>query len=459
MKYCLAIDIGASSGRHILGSVQDGKMIMEEIYRFPNGPTEKNGHLVWDIDALFFHVVEGLKKANELGKIPTTVGVDTWGVDYALLSNGKIIGDMISYRDARTDKSSEEVEKVLPFTELYQKTGIEFAKFNTVYQLYDDLLSGKMDKAEDFLQLPDYLHYLLTGVKKNEYTNATTTGLVNAKTHTWDYEIIDKLGFKRSLFKELSQPGTIVGEFSKEIQDKVGYNATVVLPATHDTASAVLAVPDETMEELYISSGTWSLMGVVVKDAITKGFDGKVFSNEGSIDFNFRYQTNIMGMWIFQNVKKEIGQEYSFQQLTEMAEKSSYSETFNVNDKRFFAPKSMSETILNYFKEQGTNPPTTLGDMCRSVFLSLAKCYAETASGISLITGKKFSKLFIIGGGSQNKLLNKFTQQSTGLKVYAGPTEATAVGNITIQLISQGIIKDIYQAKKIIKNSFEITEI
>ena len=348
----------------------------------------------------------------------------------------------------------------MPFEQIYDRTGIEFAEFNSIYQLYDDKLSGKIDNAKIMLELPDYFNYLLTGIAKQEYTNATTTALINKVTHTWDFEIIDKLGLPRHIFGELSQPGNVVGNLSEEVAKIVGYNAKIIQPATHDTASAVLAVPDGGKHQPYISSGTWSLMGVEVPNAITDAsFEGKSFSNEGSIDFNFRFQTNIMGMWLFQNVKKEIGGDLSFVELTNLAQKSTFDGIFDANDKSFFAPESMTDAIKNYFISRNLEEPKTVGDICRSVFNSLAECYAKTIKGISAITGKKFDCLHIIGGGSKNQLLNSFTAKSTGLKIITGPTEATAIGNALMQLVALGEISSPAKGKDIIKNSFDIMEI
>jgi rhamnulokinase len=460
LKYTLAIDIGASSGRHILGYMDNGKMVLEEIYRFPNYMDGVDEHKVWDTKRLFNEILEGLKKAKELNKIPETVGIDTWGVDYALLDkDDNLLEPVYAYRDSKNAGLAEDVSKIIPFEDVYASCGIEFADFNTIYQLYGDKLSGKMDKAETFLTLPDYFNFLLTGVKKQEYTDATTTSLININTHTWDYDIIEKLGYKKSLFNDLSVPGSVVGKVSDKIADILGYKPTVVLPATHDTASAVLAVPDGGNKEAYISSGTWSLMGVENPVAITKEkFNGKAFSNEGSVDYNFRVQTNIMGMWIFQNVKKEFAN-YSFTELTDMAENSTYQHTFDVNDKSFFAPQSMLEAINNYFVKNNVTPPESIGDVCRSIFLSLAECYAKTIEGVSNVVGKKFNALHIIGGGSQNMLLNKFTAKSTKLPVIAGPTEATAIGNIAVQLVYLNEIESLSDAKNIIKKSFDIYEV
>lgn len=458
MEYVLAIDIGASSGRHMLAHIENDKIILEEIYRFDNYIDVSDGVKTWNVKRLYNEVINGLKKAKDIGKIPLSVGIDTWGVDYVLLDgNDEVLSPVYAYRDEKNYKLSEDVSKIIPFEKLFERTGIEFAVFNTVYQLYGDKKSGKMSKAESFLMIPDYLNFLLTGVKKQEYTNATTTAMVNVKTHRFDEEVIDELGYKKSLFNELSQPGTIVGEFTEEVQAEVGYNATVILPATHDTASAVLAVPDGGRREAYISSGTWSLLGKEVSRAVTDNLKGMSFSNEGSINFNFRFQTNIMGMWIFQNVKKQLGG--SFRELTEAAEKSEYTGTFDVNKKEFFAPDDMVKAIQNDFTERGITPPYTAGDICNSIFLSLAGSYNKTIRGIEEILGEKTEVLHIIGGGSQNKLLNSYTAKLAKVKVMAGPVEATAIGNVSAQLVALNLVENFSETKKMILNSFEIQEV
>lgn len=458
MKYVLAIDIGASSGRHMLAHIENDKIILEEIYRFDNYIDDSDGVKTWNVKRLYGEVINGLKKAREVGKIPASVGIDTWGVDYVLMDkNDEVLPPVYAYRDEKNYKLSEEVSEIIPFEKLFKRTGIEFAAFNTVYQLYGDKKSGKMNNAETFLMIPDYLNFLLTGVKKQEYTNATTTAMVNVKTHRFDEEVIDKLGYKKSLFNELSQPCTIVGEFKKEVQAEVGYNATVILPATHDTASAVLAVPDGGKREAYISSGTWSLLGKESERAVTDGLKGMSFSNEGSINFNFRFQTNIMGMWIFQNVKKRLGG--SFIELTEAAAKSDYTETFDVNKKEFFAPDDMVKAIRDDFIKRGITPPYTAGDICNSIFLSLAVSYNKTICGMEEILGEKIKVLHIIGGGSQNKLLNRYTAKLSKVKVIAGPVEATALGNVSAQLVALNLAENFSETKKMILNSFEIEEV
>ena len=460
MKYYLAIDIGASSGRHIVSYLENGKMVTEEIYRFQNGPEELTAydgkkHLMWTHERLFTEILNGLKKAKEIGKIPYSVGIDTWGVDYALLDeNDQAIGGTYCYRDSRTEATIPEVHSILPFADLYGKTGIQFATFNTVYQLLDDKKTGRMEKAKSFLMLPDYFHFRLTGVKKQEYTNATTTGMVNAITHQWDEEILEKLGYKKELFGELSQPGTEVGEFSDEVAAIVGYKAKVVLPATHDTASAVLAAPLDAQTP-YISSGTWSLLGVEQNAAHTSAAAREAgYSNEGSVKGQFRLQINIMGLWMIQQVRHELDDKYSFVELAKMASENPIPDEFNVNDQKFFAPDSMIDAI-----NETVGRTLTVGEMAYAIYHNLAKYYDLALKDLEAVTGEKYETLNIIGGGSQNKLLNMMTKEYTGKKVIAGPAEGTAIGNLMMQMVGCGDIADVQAGRQIIKNSFDINEV
>ncbi len=454
MKYFLAIDIGASSGRHIVGWHESGKLKTQEIYRFTNGTDTKGGHLIWNSDQLFSEIKAGLQRAKLLNKTPSYIGIDTWAVDYALLDkNNNRIGEVYAYRDSRTEKSSQVVHRIISFDELYKRTGIQFQPFNTVYQLYADKLSGKIESAESMLMLPDYLNFLLTGVKKQEYTNATSTGLVNAETHNWDWEIIDKLGLNRNLFSEFSQPGTVVGGLKEEIEEELGYNATVILPATHDTASAVLAAPIEEASP-YISSGTWSLLGIEQESAHTdEGSQKANYSNEGSINFNFRYQKNIMGLWLIQSVKKELGN-LSFETLANMARCKEDCGIIDVNDNRFLAPKSMIDEI-----NKAIGKRLSAAGIMRVIYDSLALSYANAIKELEKNTGKKYKTLNIIGGGSKDTFLNELTAKATGKTVITGPTEATAIGNLIMQMIGAGELKELTEARKIVKNSFDIKEV
>lgn len=456
MQYFLAIDIGASSGRHILGSVQNGKLVLEEIYRFSNGPktVEIDGRkcLQWDYERLFGEIINGLKRASELGKIPYSVGIDTWGVDYALLDEkDEEIGGVYCYRDARTEQTVDKVHAILPLETLYQKTGIAFATFNTVYQLFDDVQT-RMPSAKRMLNLPDYFHFRLTGVKKQEYTMATTTGMLNAATHGWDSEILDKLGYKREIFGEISMPGQVIGEFTDEIAQRVGYKAKVILPATHDTASAVLAAPLDG-ESPYISSGTWSLLGVEQENAHTDSAALEAgYSNEGGGAGGFRLQMNIMGLWMIQQVRAELaakGQEYSFAELAELARANVYEVELDVNDSAFLAPESMLSAI-----ESKVGKPLSVGQTAYVIFDNLAKCYARALTALEGVTGKTYDTLTIIGGGSKNVLLNELTAKYTRKKIVTGVTEGTAIGNLMMQMLGAGTLASVQEGRALIKNTF-----
>lgn len=465
-KYHLAIDIGASSGRHILGWMQDGKLLTEEIYRFANGPVEKAGtagalgatgskRLTWDVERLYAEILNGLKKAKEIGKVPETVGIDTWGVDYVLLDgDDAVIGDAYCYRDGRTRNAVLSVHKRLPFSAIYKKSGIQFAQYNTVYQLYDDVRTGKIERAESLLNLPDYFHFRLTGVKKQEYTMATTSAMVNVNTHEYDEEILEKLGYKKSLFGKLSAPGLYVGEFTDETERIVGYKAKVVLPATHDTASAVLAAPLKAQTP-YISSGTWSILGVERNAANVSQVAFEMnYSNEGSVDGQFRLQQNIMGLWIIQQIRHELNDKYDFATLASLARINRTDELINVNDEKFLAPDSMIDAVTN-----AVGKTLSVGGMAYCVYNSLAKSYAESLRGLEKLTGETFETLNIIGGGSKNTLLNELTKESTGKRVITGPTEGTAIGNLIMQMIGCGELSNVTAAREIIAASFDVNEV
>ena len=455
MQYYLAIDIGASSGRHILGWLEDGVIKTEEIYRFSNGPKQDNEHLKWDTERLFQEILNGLKRAGELGKIPQSVGIDTWGVDYALLDeNNQLIDGVYCYRDSRTEKTIPQVHSIIPFEKLYEKTGIGFASFNTVYQLFDDKATGRMDKAKSFLMLPDYFHFRLTGEKRQEYTNATTTGMVNALTHEWDEEILSALGYKKELFSALSQPTTLVGEFTDTVANFVGYKTKVVLPATHDTASAVLAAPLEGQTP-YISSGTWSLLGVEQAQAHTdKKAMASGYSNEGSIEYCFRFQKNIMGLWMIQQVRHELDDKYSFSELAQIARVNQITDEISVNDTRFFAPESMIAEI-----NASVGRELSVGETAYCIFNSLAKDYACSLKDLEEMTGEKYDTLNIIGGGSKNVLLNQLTKIHTKKRIITGPAEGTAIGNLLMQMVGASAIASVQEGRNIIKKSFDIQEI
>ncbi|MCR5746984.1 MAG: rhamnulokinase [Lachnospiraceae bacterium] len=464
-KYYLAVDIGASSGRHILAHMEDGKILIEEIYRFHNGAVEQNGHKVWETDRFFKEIKAGMKACKDAGKIPVSMGIDTWGVDYVLLDkDDELAAPPYAYRDARTDGMDEEVYKIVPEKELYKRTGIQKAIFNTIYQMMSSEKKepAVFEKADSMLMMPDYLHFLLTGKKFQEYTNATTSGLVDAKTNDWDYDLIEKLGFPKKLFDKLSMPGTQVGDLKEEVQKEVGYNCKVILPATHDTGSAVIAVPSESDEALYLSSGTWSLLGCELKEAnCSEEARQANFTNEGGYDHRYRFLKNIMGLWMIQSVRDEFkakGEEYSFAKLCDLAEAATGDVTVDANDDRFLAPKSMIEEIQKAVTEAGGKKPETPGEISRVIYRSLAECYAKGIKNLEAITGRKYDCLHIVGGGSNADYLNRLTAQSTGIKVYAGPGEGSSLGNLGAQMIADGVFKDLYDFRKAVKVSFEVKE-
>ena len=455
MTYYLAIDIGASSGRHILGYIDNGRLKLEEIHRFENYITNQNGTLVWDIEHLVSEVKKGIAKCKEIGKIPCTVAIDTWGVDYVLLDESKQeILPAVSYRDSRTNRVINKVESIISAEELYLKTGIQKQNFNTIYQLYADKLSGRLEDAKHFLMIPAYLSYKLTGIIKNEYTNATTTGMVNADTKQWDYEIIDKLSLPKHLFGTLDTPCTVIGNFTKEMQDYAGFDSTVIFAPSHDTASAVCACPIDD-NSVYISSGTWSLIGVEsLNPIVNEKSMAANFANEGGIDYRFRFLKNYMGMWLFQNVKKNLNNKFSYDDMMRLAMQSKRFEMLDTNAPDFLAPENMINAIRSYLK----NESIPIEVVINSVYHSLAQSYKNAIDEIEKLAGKTIDNVFIVGGGSKDTYLNKLTAQYTGKKVVTGLSEATATGNLLSQIMYDKKIS-LAQARDIVKNSFDIKEI
>ena len=448
----LAIDIGASSGRHIVGWQEDGIVKTEEVYRFPNGVTEQGGHLVWDMDALLSHVKDGIDRALKQFPGIVSLSIDTWGVDYVLLQGEDEVRPCYAYRDSRTEAVIPAVHEKTPFEELYARTGCQFQPFNTIYQLYDDLQKGRLEEVTDFLMVPEYLMWKLTGIKAREYTNATTTGLVNAETREFNLEIVRRLGLPDGLFPALSQPGTVVGEYK---------GIKVVLCATHDTASAVegiLAVADTAdsptrsagrlgrsvapalptrsfdlvgAPQLYISSGTWSLLGVKSPVPLTDE-NSRIanYSNEGGVGY-IRYQKNIMGMWIVNRLRDELCPDKPFPDIVAEAERSAFDGTVDANAPDFLAPESMKAA----FDAALSAKPQSVGDYFRCAYRSLALSYRDAIRELETNTGRTYEKLYIVGGGAKNRFLNQLTAEATGKEVIALPIEATALGNLKIQMM------------------------
>lgn len=425
MKYYLAIDIGASSGRHIIGWRDGAEIKTKEVYRFQNGVTKQDGHLVWNIECLYNSVLAGLREAFRLYPEIESLSIDTWGVDYVLLEGDKEILPVYAYRDSRTEAVIPKVHEIIPFSELYSKVGCQFQPFNSIYQLYDDKLNGRLDRATDMLMIPEYLMYKLCGVKAREYTNATTMGMVNGE---FDMDIVRRLGYPEHLFPKLSQPKTILGDLLPEIAEKVGEKTKVVLCATHDTGSAVEGIPMEENSP-YISSGTWSLLGVKTPKPITdKGSEEANYSNEGGVGYN-RYQKNIMGMWLVNELQRELCPDTPFPEIVKMAQESACEITVDANAQEFLAPESMKAAFDN-----ATDGLESIGDYFRCAYKSLALSYKQAIDELEANTGTKYEKLYIVGGGAKNEFLNRLTEEATGKQVIALPIEATALGNLKIQM-------------------------
>ena len=471
MKNYLAIDIGASSGRAIVGSVRDGKIALEEVFRFENSQVRLGGHDCWDIDKLVESVKAGIDAA--LAKCPIeSIGVDTWGVDFVLLDDrGERCGDSVAYRDERTKGADAEIEKdVLSFADLYSRTGIQKTSFNTIYQLWalKKEHPEQLERAAKFLTVPEYINYRLTGNIVHEYTDSSTTALLDAAKKDWDFDLIEKLGLPKRIFGKLEMPGATVGEYR---------GVKVVLPAMHDTGSAYLAVPARDDRAVYLSSGTWSLLGVENEAPITtKAAMNANFTNEGGAWGRYRFLKNIMGLWMIQSIRRELngvsyvegksgeetaealaqisdwkkGAKYSFADLEMAARAADVNQSVvDVNDQRFMNPKSMVGEVLSAASAEGKTPKP-VGELMQCVYKSLAECYADAIRNLSEITGKTYTSINIVGGGCQDKYLNALTADATGLEVFAGPVEGTAIGNLIVQMVAGGEFADLASARRAI---------
>ncbi len=456
--YYLAVDIGASSGRHMLGWMENDKLRLEEVYRFPNGAVEQNGTLCWDGEALYSHLVEGLCACRAKGKIPTYMAIDTWGVDYALLdANGALIGSLTAYRDDRTVGMDEAVRRYVSDAELYRRTGIQKLSFNTVYQLMAHKLQkpNELGRAKTFLMVPDYLNYRLTGKCAVEYTDASTTALLNVHTGDWDRELLETLGYPVDMFPPIQKPGTLLGTLRPEIVTKIGFDVQVILPPSHDTASAVLALPTEREDAAYLSSGTWSLMGVERTEPATDEYSRRCnFTNEGGYDMRYRYLKNIMGLWMIQSVRRELNGQYGFGELSAMARAAGEpSCRVNVNDDAFLAPASMIEAVKTV-----CGKPMELSEVLAVIYYSLAEAYRDTLDELEARTGRKLGALYIIGGGSQDAYLNELTAKISGRQVFTGVVEATATGNLLCQMLATGVFTSRSEAREAVARSFDVKQ-
>ena len=472
MKKYLAIDIGASSGRHILGSVENGKIVLDEVYRFTNGQIRKDGHDCWDVDKLVDSVKAGIDAALEKGPIESA-GIDTWGVDFVLLDKDlKRCSDAVAYRDKRTEGADAEIEAgVLSFADLYRRVGIQKTSFNTIYQLWalKKEHPEQLAKAAHYLMMPEYLNFALTGNIVHEYTDSSTTALLDAEKKDWDYDLIEKLGLPKAIFGKLEMPGATVGEYK---------GLKIVLPALHDTGSAYLAVPARDDKAVYLSSGTWSLLGVENEKPITtRAACAANFTNEGGAWGRYRFLKNIMGLWMIQSIRRELngveyvegrgreatlealalladyeqGHQYSFGELSNVARgENTYNVIVDVNQQRFMNPASMIGEVIKAAREQG-KAPTTVGELMQCVYKSLAECYSDAIRNLSDLTGKTYTSINIVGGGCQDLYLNALTAEATGLEVFTGPIEGTAIGNLIVQMIVGGEFKDLAEARRAIQ--------
>lgn len=446
----------------MLASLSDGRMTLEEVYRFENGIVDKDGEHCWDLERLYGEIIKGMRRCKELGRIPESVGVDTWGVDFVLLDkNNRIIGNTVSYRDSRTKGMDGLVYGIIPEEELYLRTGIQKAMYNTVYQLMAVKTKHPeyFEQAKRLLFTPDYFHMRLSGRAVNEYTIATTSQLIAPATGKWDYELIGRLGYPAEIFGEPAMSGTVLGDLTDECIEAVGYNCKVVLPASHDTASAVLAVPSAGKKSVYISSGTWSLMGVERESAdCSEKARLHNMTNEGGYGRSFRFLKNIMGMWMIQSVKKEAETNLSYAEICAEAEKQRIASIVDCYNERFLAPASMTKEIADACKESGQRVPSGLYETACVIYKSLAKCYARTLAEIEEITGERYDSVNVVGGGSNAEYLNRLTAEYTGRTVYSGPAEATAIGNAAAQMLADGSFADVSDARRCVFDSFGVNK-
>lgn len=449
----LAIDIGASSGKIIAGTLSHGVLATKEVYRFPNGYRKRDGHLVWDPDVLYAHVVEGLAEADRQGIVPATIAIDTWGCDYVLLDGtGARIGEAYAYRDGRT----KDIACPVPWPELYRRTGIQRLSFNTVYQLLAHRAEhpDELERARAFVMVPDYLAWRLTGTLHQEYTNATTTALVDAFTRTWDRDLIRKLGLPEHLFGPLSRPGDVYGPLREEVARRVGYRTTVLAAPTHDTASAVAGSPVGE-DDAFLSSGTWSLLGCVLKEPVTgEAARAENFTNEGGVDGTIRLLRNLMGTWMLQNLRKEWDGEISFPAMARAAEEAKdFPSRVDIEDERFLSPASMCGAVSEACAASGQQVPRTLPETASCIYHSLAEGYAGALGRLERITGKTMRRLAVVGGGSKDALLCQWTADACGKEVTAGPDEGTAFGNLLCQMVARRELAGWREAREVLRRS------
>ena len=465
-KYYFAVDLGATSGRTILGTLADGRLEQEELTRFPNNLIETGGHFYWDIYALYFEMIRGLKEVAHRGITLTSIGIDTWGVDFVFIGDdGAILRNPMAYRDPHTFGRMEEyLEEVVSQREVYDITGIQFMNFNSLFQLYamrKDANSA-MKMAEKVLFVPDALSWMLTGEAVCEYTIASTSQMLDPRTGDLSEKLIESVGMKRSQFGRMVQPGTQIGVLTEEVQNITGLGAVpVIAVAGHDTGAAVAAVPAKNEQFAYLSSGTWSLMGIETKDAIINNRSYELnFTNEGGIEGTTRFLKNICGMWLYERCRKEWPEEVRQLSHPELQGSAMRVEAFrsiiNPDDKAFANPPSMIGAIQQYCRETNQSVPETPAEICRCIFDSLSLRYRQVFGWLKEFADFDINVLHVIGGGSLNKYLTQFTADACDVEVLAGPQECTAIGNIMLQAKASSDVADIWQMRAIIANSVEM---
>lgn len=463
----LAFDLGAESGRATIGELTNRELEIKELHRFPNIPVKVENNVFWDVLRIWNEMKFAISTAYEkYGNSLLSIAVDTWGVDFALLDkNGELLGNPHHYRDPRTEGIMEEVFKRISREELYKKTGIQFMRINTIYQIFSVVLRNPslFHSASKFLMMPDLFNYWLSGITVSEFTDATTTQLYNPLKKNWDYELIEKLDIPKDIFPNIINPGTLLGKISKNLVRELNISSeiSIVATASHDTASAVAATPLEKENSAYISSGTWSLVGVEVKEPVINEKSLLYnFTNEGGVFGKFRLLRNVQGMWLLQECKKILarqGKDLSYEELTNLASKSREFISFiDPDDPRFISPTNMIDEILLYLEETKQEKPRNEGELIRLILESLAFKYRFVIEKLEELTGRKIEQINIVGGGSRNWLLNQLTANFTGAKVVAGPVEATSTGNILMQAVSFNLVSSHEELRNIVKNSFEL---
>ncbi len=475
IKSFLAVDMGASSGRHVLGKFDGKKLDLEEIYRFNNGPIQMMNSYFWNLPGLWSDVLEGLKKAGSCyQKSIQSIGVDTWGVDFAFLTKkGEILGNPYCYRDSRTDGAMDRAFAKVSRSDIFDKTGLQFMQFNSLYQLFvmREANSPLFDIADRFLMIPDIFHWLLSGVPSNEFTDSTTTQCFDPQKNDWAWDLLKRFDIPVGLFRSVSAPGTILGGLLPSIQESTGLTSTkVVLPGSHDTASAVMSVPSSSpvgmTDWAYISLGTWALMGVESAQPYVNETVAKLnFTNEGGVGGTTRVLKNICGLWLIQECRRNWNEQrknatpLDWEDLNKWAASAKQLVSFIDPDARdFLGPTNMPEAIRSYTERTGQQVPSTEGEILRVALDSIAMKFRQTLEKCEEITNQKIKTIHIVGGGTKNRLLCQAAADATNCRVVTGPVEATAIGNIMMQAVASGEVANIVEARQIIRNSFEVEE-